>query len=65
MWNFEISCKSKIELPQINIPSDLSDKHYYNDIEVWPLRVIKISEFRVFYFSVFFYKKYSFSSLFQ
>ena len=54
MWNFEI------KLLQINITSDVSDKHYSNDMEEWPLRIIKISKFRVLYYFVSFYDKYSF-----
>ena len=37
MWNFEISLKSEIKLLPINIPSDVSDKHFSNDIKEWPL----------------------------
>ena len=55
MWKYKIPRKSKIKLLQINIPSDVSG----------PLRIIKISKFRVFYYFVLFYEKYSFCSLFQ
>ena len=33
MRNFEILLKSKIKLLQTNIHSDVSEKHYSNDIE--------------------------------
>ena len=57
--------KSKIKLLQINTSSDVSDKHNSNDIEGWwPLRIIKISKFRVFYYFVLFHDKYSFCNLF-
>ena len=65
IWNFKISCKSKIKLLQINVPCDVSDKYHSDDIEGWPLRIINISKFRVFYYFVLFYEKYSFCSLFQ
>ena len=51
MWNFEISLKSKIKLLPINIPSDVSDKHFSNDIKEWPLQSI---------LSFCFYDKYPF-----
>ena len=62
--NFETSCRSKIKLLQINIPSNVSGKHYSNDTEGWPKKIIKIWKFRVFHFFSLFYK-YSFCSLFQ
>ena len=33
MWNVKISRKSKFKLLQINIPSDVFEKHYSNGIE--------------------------------
>ena len=65
MWNFEYWHKSKIKLFQINILSDVSDKHYSGDIEELQLRIIKISKFRVFYYFVLFCNRYSFCSLLQ
>ena len=65
MWNFEISRKSKIKLLQINTPFDVSDTHYSDEIGGLPWRIIKISEFWVFYDFVLFYDKYSFCSLIQ
>ena len=51
MWNLEISCKSKIKLLQILIPSDVLGKHYSNDIKGWLLRFQNLEYFIVlFYF---------------
>ena len=65
MRNFKILLKSKIKLLQTNIHSDVSEKHYSNDIEEWPLRIIKISKFKVFYHFVLFCEKYPFCSCFN
>ena len=54
-----------IKLLQIDIPSDASGKHYSNDIEGLPLRIINISKFIVFYYYFLFYLISSFGSLFQ
>ena len=59
MHNLKISCKSKIKLLQLNIPSDVSDKHYSSETKGWPLRIIRsqILEYFIilFYFMVFFW----------
>ena len=65
LWNFKISCKSKIKLFQIKISSDISDKHFSNDFEGWPLRIIKISKVGVFCYFFYFMKNTLFVGCFN